>query len=101
MAYEPVSPYAKGPNISVEDDAAMSTRYDAGLYSSNPDDSRDRDTEDGAEDVKRTSHGMQRQMWPSHAQRVAVMTPLKVLIMVFDVILASTPIMFLGESHQS
>jgi hypothetical protein len=92
MAYEPVGPQAKGPHASVEYNADVNTRYDAGSYNDGPHASQDRDTEDGVEDIKGVS-----QKWPAHLQKVGVITPLKGLIMAFDVILASTPIMFLGE----
>lgn len=99
MAYEPVGHNIKGPRVSVED--ALSIQYDAGSYSNSLDDSRDHDGEDGVKDNKDTSHETRVQKWPSRSQKVATITPLKVLIMVFDVVLASTPIMFLGEYHQS
>ncbi|KAG9189022.1 hypothetical protein G6011_05890 [Alternaria panax] len=95
MAYEPVRASAKGPNVSVEDDVS-SIRYDAGSYSNDSDNARDRNTEDGVEETKGNSNGMQVQRWPLNSQKVAVMTPLKVLILVFDVVLASTPVMFLA-----
>jgi hypothetical protein len=36
--------------------------------------------------------------WPTQSQRVATITPLRGVIIVFDAILASTPIMFIGMS---
>jgi hypothetical protein len=36
--------------------------------------------------------------WPVQSQRVATITPLRGVIIVFDAILASTPIMFIGVS---
>lgn len=36
--------------------------------------------------------------WPHHSQRVGALTPLRVVIIVFDAILASTPIMFIALS---
>lgn len=35
--------------------------------------------------------------WPIRSQQVATLTPRRTVIIVFDVILASTPIMFIGE----
>jgi hypothetical protein len=35
--------------------------------------------------------------WPVQAQQVATVTPLRAFLMVFDGVLASTPIMFVGE----
>jgi hypothetical protein len=96
MAYEPVGPQAKGPQVSVEDDAGLNIRYDAGAYNNAPHATQDRDTEYSGDDIKGVS-----QKWPSHLQKVAAITPLKVLVFLFDVILASTPIMFLGEYARS
>jgi hypothetical protein len=36
--------------------------------------------------------------WPVEAQRVATITPLRAGLMMFDAVLASTPLMFVGKS---
>lgn len=38
--------------------------------------------------------------WPLESQQVARLTPLRFFIIVFDTILASTPIMFIGWRHR-
>ena len=96
MAYEPVGPQAKGPHVSVEYDGGLNTQYDPGAYNNAPHVPQDSDTEYSVDNTKGVS-----QKWPSDLRKVGRITPLKALVLVFDVILASSPIMFLGEYDRS
>lgn len=99
MAYEPVnnsrSPY--------DGDVELSTRYDAGSYNNTrpPNNAQDRDTKDRVEDTKDAFllNEVPLGQWPSQSEHAATLTPWKISVMVFDAILASTPIMFIGKAN--
>lgn len=82
--------------MSVEYDGGLNTGYDPGAYNTATHVPQDNDTEYSVESTKGVS-----QKWPSDLQKVGRITPLKALVLVFDVVLASSPIMFLGEHDQS
>ncbi|USP81570.1 hypothetical protein yc1106_08844 [Curvularia clavata] len=97
MAYEPVG-RSQGPRISTSDDMEPRTRYDAGSYNSEPSatDSQYCRTEDGGKGATWSSRETIKDQWPLQSQKLAPMTPMRGFIMVFDVILASMPIMFIA-----
>lgn len=101
MAYEPIG-LVEGPHVSTHNNIELGTRYEAGSYGNtlSLDDPLDRDSRDGAQDTKGAfrSRATLVERWPSHPQRVAIMTPLRVFLVVFDAILASVPIMFISRS---
>jgi len=78
--------------VSVEYDGGLNTQYDSGAYNTAPHVPQDSDTEYSVDNTKGVS-----QKWPSDLRKVGRITPLKALVLIFDVILASSPIMFLGE----
>jgi hypothetical protein len=100
MAYEPVG-RTNGSRMSLSDDLEPTMRYDAGSYNSRPsaNDSVHHQTEDGVQNSKGATWSVEsiKEQWPLQSQRLAPMTPLRGFIVVFDVILASMPIMFIGE----
>ena len=103
MAYDPVG---QNPDrrSSVTDGFAPSTRYDAGSYSSGPPGTASLDgssAEDGgakgSKDAVQTTEIIKGD-WPLQSKQLATMTVWGVIVLIFDVILASTPIMFVGRS---
>ncbi|KNG44829.1 hypothetical protein DDE82_001469 [Stemphylium lycopersici] len=99
MAYEPIQ-LPKGPHISSYTEIALGTHYDSGSYNSGltQDDLSDRNIKDEVQPSKGIFRSRENpeEQWPLHAQRVARMTPLKILLMIYDAILASVPIMFIA-----
>ncbi|KAL6158485.1 hypothetical protein ACJBU6_02597 [Exserohilum turcicum] len=99
MAYDPVG---QNPDrrSSVTDGFEPSTRYDAGSYSSGPPGTASLDgssAEDGgakgSKDAVQTTEIIKGD-WPLQSKQLATMTVWGVIVLIFDVILASTPIMF-------
>lgn len=100
MAYEPVG-HTQDSRISINDDIEPRTRYDAGSYNSEPSatDSQYRGTDGGAKDTKDanwTSTEIISNEWPLQSRKLAPMTPMRGFVIIFDVVLASMPIMFIG-----
>lgn len=100
MAYEPVG-RTDGSRISISDDLETRMQYDAGSYSSDP--SATGSVHCGVGDRAKNAKGATwssesiSEQWPLQSQKLAPMTPWRGFIMIFDVILASTPIMFIGR----
>lgn len=103
MSYHPV---AHGAHIPL-DNIELDTRYDPAAYAhaqqapsqvSRGDDESDKKPLFRREGSKKSASGVgsRHGAWPVQAQRVAAITPLRAGIMVFDAVLASTPIMFVG-----
>jgi hypothetical protein len=97
MAYRPID-NPKNAHTNV-DNIELNTRYDAGSYGYAPpadlppdDDAKVGDAKGAFRSNEAPGGG-----WPVHSQRAAALTPLRAGLMVFDAILASTPIMFVGE----
>jgi hypothetical protein len=95
MAYQPI----RDPNVQPArlDNIELDTRCDPAAPSENP-------SNDDKTPFFRSQSKANRETpapggsWPVAAQRVAGLTPLRAGLLVFDTILASTPIMFVGES---
>jgi hypothetical protein len=95
MAYQPI----RNPNVQPArlDNIELDTRYDPAAPSENS-------SNDDKKPFFRSHSEANRETpapgssWPVAAQRVAGLTPLRAGLLVFDTILASTPIMFVGES---
>ncbi|EUC45065.1 hypothetical protein COCMIDRAFT_96576 [Bipolaris oryzae ATCC 44560] len=99
MAYEPVG-RTDGSRTSIGDDLETRMQYDAGSYSSDPSATGPvhrgvGDQAKGAKGATWSSESISEQ-WPLQSQKLAPMTPWHGFIMVFDLILASTPIMFIS-----
>lgn len=105
MAYQPIVRPANLDNIELE------TRYDPAAYNDNyapppghpPSQSDSRIDDDRKPLVSSTTKSSQQPVgnnWPVAAQMVAAMTPLRAGLMVFDAVLASMPIMFVGKFSQ-
>lgn len=99
MSYRPIDE-SIGPNARVNG-FELNTRYEGAAYNYAPPSGPppDRDTKDVDSKGAFRSHEAPLGGWPVHSQRVAALTPLRALLMVFDAVLASTPIMFVGQSH--
>ena len=101
MAYESVN-NPRGPYLPLDEDFELNTRYDAGSHDNTlpATDTSGRNDKDRVEDAKIpfVSKGLPLGQWPANPGCVAIMTPWKALVMVFDALLASTPIMFIGRS---
>lgn len=102
MAYRPINdPWNSKSTQS--DNIELSTRYDAGSHNYQPPigPPPDRDSKDGkSKDVMLIDQTPQGG-WPVQSQRAAALTPLRAGLMLFDAILASTPIMFVGMCNQN
>jgi hypothetical protein len=107
MAYQPVgNPGIRGLQPAHLDNIELDTRYDPAAYNtkyaSPPGHPLDEDSKFDEDDKKplfrATSKAAQApgSNWPVEAQRVATVTPLRAGLMVFDAVLASTPLMFVG-----
>ncbi|KAF7577654.1 hypothetical protein PtrM4_018940 [Pyrenophora tritici-repentis] len=99
MAYGPV-PNLNGPDVRLEEDIELSTQYNSGSHRNIPlpIDAQDREDKDRAQDTKNTllSNEVPIGRWPSNSERMAKVTLRKALVVVFDTLLASTPIMFIA-----
>ncbi|PZD44371.1 hypothetical protein A1F97_02168 [Pyrenophora tritici-repentis] len=99
MAYGPV-PNLNGPYVRLEEDIELSTQYNSGSHRNIPlpIDAQDREDKDRAQDTKNTllSNEVPIGRWPSNSERMAKVTLRKALVVVFDTLLASTPIMFIA-----
>ncbi|XP_014557657.1 hypothetical protein COCVIDRAFT_96702 [Bipolaris victoriae FI3] len=99
MAYEPVG-RTDGSRISISDDLDTRMQYDSGSYISNPSatGSVHRGLGDRAKDVKGATWSSESisEQWPLKSQKLAQITPSRGIAMFFDLILASTPIMFIA-----
>jgi hypothetical protein len=112
MAYQPVHDPMRGPPPAHFDNIEMDTRYDPGADKYAPPPGRSpshmTDGDSKFEDLgdyknpffRSTSQATQPSAWPGQAQHVATVTPLRAFLMFFDGVLASTPIMFVGESDE-
>jgi hypothetical protein len=107
MSYQPVGHnHVRGLQPAHLDDIEMDTRYDPGAYKYAPPPGHppDSDSKLGDDDKKPLFRPASKATippgsnWPVQSQQVAALTPLRAGLMVFDAILASTPIMFIGES---
>ncbi|CAO2655975.1 Nn.00g047780.m01.CDS01 [Neocucurbitaria sp. VM-36] len=80
------------------DNIELNTRYDAGTYNYAPPTGTppDRDIKDVDSKAAFRSGEVPVSSWPVHSQRAAALTPLRISLMIFDAILASTPIMFVA-----
>lgn len=101
MSYHPIG-NPKGSNAQVND-IELSTRYEAGAFNYAPPSGPPPDHDAKHVDTKDAFRTNEPPVgsWPVHSQRVATVTSLRALLMVFDAVLASTPIMFVGKSCQS
>jgi hypothetical protein len=92
MAYQPVANDHVHQPIQL-DNIEPDTRHSSGT----DEHAQDSDSKLGQDDKKSEPALPSGRKWPVQSQRVAVLTPFRVGMMVFDTILASTPIMFIGE----
>ena len=86
------------------DNIELRTRYDDCSYNPLPaGDLPDRDTKyvDSYTKVASRSNEVPPGARPVYARRVAPITPLRVSLMLFDALLASTPLMFIGKQSRS
>jgi hypothetical protein len=110
MAYQPVrGPHIQGFTPAHLDNIELDTRYDPGTYKyapppghppsqiSNQDSKVDDDKKPFFRSASKSSQPPGSN-WPVQSQQVATVTLLRAGLMIFDAILASTPIMFVGES---
>lgn len=111
MAYQPVhDPGAQNVQPAHLDNIEMDTRYDPGAdkyarpLGHPPSHMTDGESKhDDSDDKKPFFRSTSRATippgsnWPVQAQQVATVTPLRAFLMFFDGVLASTPIMFVGE----
>ncbi|EFQ86230.1 hypothetical protein PTNB73_04601 [Pyrenophora teres f. teres] len=99
MAYEPVQ-NRKGPYVRLEEDIELSMQYNSGSYRNTPlpNNTQDRDGKARVEDTREgfLSNEVPLGQWPSNSERMTTVTLWKALVILFDVILASTPIMFIA-----
>lgn len=97
MAYRAIG----NPDPAHLDNIELNTRYDAGSYNYAPPPGTppDRDKKRDVDTKGLLSQSSQPPVnsWPVHSRRAAAMTPMRFSLLVFDVVLASTPIMFLGQ----
>ncbi|KAA8626117.1 hypothetical protein PtrV1_01797 [Pyrenophora tritici-repentis] len=86
--------------VSEKEDIELSTQYNSGSHRNIPlpIDAQDREDKDRAQDTKNTllSNEVPIGRWPSNSERMAKVTLRKALVVVFDTLLASTPIMFIA-----
>jgi hypothetical protein len=108
MAYQPKNVRPLQP--AHLDNIELETRYDPAAYSyappaGHPPSQSDSKIDDDNKPFFRSGLNTSQQRpiikWPVTAQRAAALTPLRAGLMVFDAVLASTPIMFIGEFTQS
>jgi hypothetical protein len=92
MAYQPVANDHVHQPIQL-DNIDPNTRHSSGTSEH----AQDNDSELGQDDKKSEPALSPGRKWPVEPQQVVVLTPSRVGMMVFDTILASTPIMFIGE----
>jgi hypothetical protein len=108
MAYQPVGNAGiRGLQPAHLDNIELDTRYDSGAYNAkytpppgHPSDGDSKFDEDDKKPLFRSAAKATeapRSNWPVEAQRVATVTPLRAGLMVFDAVLASTPLMFVGK----
>jgi hypothetical protein len=110
MAYQPVggNPGIRGLQPAHLDNIELDTRYDPAAYNNTqyappsglPPDSDSKFDEDDKKPLFRANTKTLQapgNNWPVAAQRVATLTPLRAGLMVFDAVLASTPLMFVGK----
>jgi hypothetical protein len=97
MAYRPID-NPKGPNAQV-DNIELNTRYDAGAYNYTPPSGTppDRDTKDVDSKTSFRSSEAPVRSWPIESRRVSTVTPLRAMLLFFDGVLASMPIIFIGK----
>jgi hypothetical protein len=106
MAYQHIGDdHVRGLQPAHLDNIELETRYDPGAYKFAPPPGHppDSDSKLGDDDRKPLFRAASKatlppgHSWPVQSQRVAALTPLRAGLMVFDAVLASTPIMFVGE----
>jgi hypothetical protein len=108
MAYQPVGNAGiRGLQPAHLDNIELDTRYDSGAHNAkytpppgHPSDGDSKFDEDDKKPLFRSTSkaaGAHGSSWPVKAQRVATVTPLRAGLMVFDAVLASTPLMFVGK----
>jgi hypothetical protein len=110
MAYQPVggNPGIRGLQPAHLDNIELDTRYDPTAYNNTkyappsglPPDNDSKFDEDDKKPLFRANIKTAQapgNNWPVAAQRVATLTPLRAGLMVFDAVLASTPLMFVGK----
>jgi hypothetical protein len=109
MAYRPVGEHNLQP--AHFDNIELNTDYDPGVYNyapppgkppSHTPDGDSKQDDDTKPFFRATSQPAPPPgaNWPIQSQQVATVTPLRALLMVFDGVLASMPIMFVGEFIQ-
>ena len=102
MAYESVN-NPRGPYLPLDEDFELSTRYDVGSHDNilPATGAPGRNDKDRVEDTKIPfgSKELPLGQWPANPECVAIITPWKALVMVFDILLASTPIMFISKNN--
>jgi hypothetical protein len=106
-SYQPVGqPNLRGLQPAHLDNIEMDTRYDPAAYTTYappPGHAPDGDSKFDEDDRKPFFGSTAKAVppaenkWPIEAQRVASITPLRAGLMIFDAVLASTPLMFVGE----
>lgn len=99
MAYRPIG----DPQPPHLENIELNTRYDPGAYNNQqyappPGSPPDRDKKDVDSKGAFRSNEAPMNSWPVHSQRAAALTSMRISLMIFDAILASTPIMFVGMS---
>lgn len=104
MAYRPVGDAASSNSQSTPlQDIELNTQYDAGTYNYTPPagpppERTSKDTEKHVDSKAAfTSSDVPVDHWPVRSQKPAAFTPLRMALFVFDLLLASMPIMFIGE----
>src|SRR4051794_28699528 len=99
MAYRRID----NPQPAHLDNIELNTRYEGGSYGYAPPTGTPPDRDSKHVDIKGAfrSNEAPGSSWPVHSQRAAALTPLRMSLMIFDAILASTPIMFLGKRGQT